>query len=367
MSKKIVVCCDGTGNQFGEENSNVVKLYQTLVQDADQVAYYHPGVGTMGARSALTKIGKWWTRMIGLAFGYGVSDNIADAYQFLMHTFEPGDEVYVFGFSRGAYTARALCGMLHVVGLLLPGNEGLIPYAIRMIRQKQIDFGVVRDFNSTFCRACPVHFIGVWDTVSSMGWVYDPIRFPYTRATNNPDMHIVRHAVSIDERRAFYRQNLFGDPHDANQSVSEVWFAGVHSDVGGSYPESQSQLSKIALRWMLDEAVAAGLRVDPLRTAGILGAKAPFVAPDPLSTNLHKSLHGWWWLAEVWPKAVNVRSADGKWRQTIRPNFGRGRTIAEGSQVHESVEMRLNDAKVAYHPGNIPAKRTFLGDHTGSQ
>ena len=140
MSKNVVICCDGTGNEFGEANSNVVKLYKTLIRDPSQIAYYHPGVGTMGARNALTRIAKWWTRTIGLAFGYGISDNIADAYQFLMRTFEAGDKIYVFGFSRGAYTARALCGMLHIVGLLTEGNEGLIPYAIRMIKRKKIDF-----------------------------------------------------------------------------------------------------------------------------------------------------------------------------------------------------------------------------------
>lgn len=87
-----------------------MKLYELLVRDKTQMTYYHPGVGTIGARSALTAMGKWWTRVIGLAFGYGISDNIADACQFLMKTFEPGDRVYVFGFRRGADTARALCG-----------------------------------------------------------------------------------------------------------------------------------------------------------------------------------------------------------------------------------------------------------------
>src|SRR4051812_45760522 len=108
MPKNIIICCDGTGNEFGTENSNVVKLYKTLVCNESQIAYYHPGVGTMGARSALTRAGKWWTNVIGKAFGYGISDNVADAYQFLMRYFEPGDKVYVFGFSRGAYTARSL-------------------------------------------------------------------------------------------------------------------------------------------------------------------------------------------------------------------------------------------------------------------
>src|ERR1700721_1837959 len=79
MPKNIVVCCDGTGNEFAEQKSNVIKLYKTLVCDSDQITYYHPGIGTMGARNALTGIGKWWTRLIGLAFGYGISDNVADA------------------------------------------------------------------------------------------------------------------------------------------------------------------------------------------------------------------------------------------------------------------------------------------------
>ncbi|HEU0048256.1 MAG TPA: DUF2235 domain-containing protein, partial [Nitrososphaera sp.] len=270
MPKNIVICCDGTGNQFGHENSNVVKLYKTLTCNASQIAYYHPGVGTMGARNALTRIGKWWTRVIGLAFGYGISDNVADAYQFLMRTYEPEDRIYVFGFSRGAYTARALCGMLHVVGLLSSGNEALIPYAIRMLKRRSIDFAVLADFKKTFSRECKVHFIGVWDTVSSVGWIYNVVQFPFT--AKNPAIDIARHAVSIDERRAFYRQNLFVEA-SPGQDIEQVWFAGIHSDVGGSYPETESGLSKLALQWMLCEGEPAGLLVDLQRKAEILGSK----------------------------------------------------------------------------------------------
>jgi uncharacterized protein (DUF2235 family) len=274
MPKNIVICCDGTGNEFGRSNYNVVKLYKVLVRDERQVAYYHPGVGKMGSRSALSQVGRSWTRLIGLAFGYGISDNVADAYQFLMRTFLPEDSVYVFGFSRGAYTARALCGMLHVVALMTPGNEGLIPYAIRTLKSRNPDFGVASEFKKTFSRDCTIRFVGLWDTVSSVGWVYDAVHFPFTKATKNPDMRTIRHAVSIDERRAFFRQNLLGDPHDATQDVQEVWFAGVHSDVGGSYAESESQLSKLALRWMLCEAELAALRVDQQRRVDVLGGKA---------------------------------------------------------------------------------------------
>ncbi len=209
MAKSIVVCCDGTGNQFGKNNSNVLKLYSTLViRPGVQTAYYHPGVGTMGARNALSTVGKLWTRVRGLAFGYGLSDNIADAYQFLMSEFEDKDKVYLFGFSRGAYTVRALCGMLHMFGLLRPGNEGMIPYAMRLFKRRKDDkFELGAKFKKTFSRECKPHFLGVWDTVSSVGWVLDPIglkpgALPYTAQFS--DIPIVRHAVSIDERRAFH-------------------------------------------------------------------------------------------------------------------------------------------------------------------
>jgi uncharacterized protein (DUF2235 family) len=362
VAKNIVICCDGTGNEFGERTSNVIKLYQTLVRDASQVAYYHPGVGTMGARNALTPIGKWWTRLIGLAFGYGVSDNIADAYQFLMREFEPGDQVYVFGFSRGAYTARAICGMLHIVGLLTKGNEGLIPYAIRMIKQKKIEFDVAANFKQTFSIECKPYFVGVWDTVSSLGWVYNAVHFPFTRATKNPDFQIIRHAVSIDERRAFFRENLFGPPHDPQQDVKEIWFAGVHSDVGGSYPEPGSQLSQLALRWMLCEAELAGLRLDPHRKGDILGAKPPYVAPDPFTKNQHESLQGAWWIAELWPKIVNIKNDQGVWEKSIRINLGRRRLISPDSLVHHSVKQRLANAVPPYRPSNLPENPGVIED-----
>lgn len=361
MPKNIVICCDGTGNEFGRQNSNVIKLYKTLVCDNTQIAYYHPGLGTMGARNALTPLAKWWTKVLGQAFGYGISDNVADAYQFLMRTFEPDDKLFIFGFSRGAYTAKALCGMLHIVGLLTQGNEALIPYAIRMIK-RNLDFKVAAGFKKTFSRPCKPHFVGLWDAVSSVGWVYNAVHFPYTRAATNPDFHIVRHAMSIDERRAFFRQNLFGEPHDANQDIKEVWFAGVHSDVGGSYPEDQSQLSRIALRWMLCEAERADLVVDQQEKARQIG-KEPPEAPDPTGEQ-HNSLHGFWWIAEVWPKIVHKEKPDHTWRKALHVNLGRRRYIAPNCLVHSSVEVRPR-SRHDYQPSNLPQERQVLEDRCG--
>jgi uncharacterized protein (DUF2235 family) len=362
VAKNIVICCDGTGDEFGRSNSNVVKLYQTIICDSGQVAYYHPGLGTMGARNALTRVGKWWTTAIGLAFGYGISDNVADAYQFLMRTFQPGDRVYLFGFSRGAYTARALAGMLRLLGLLTAGNEALIPYAIRMAKARHIDFAVAGAFKKTFSRECKPHFIGVWDTVSSVGWIYNAVRFAFTRATKNPDLNIVRHAVAIDERRVFFRQNLFGDPNHPEQDVEEVWFAGVHRDVGGGYPEEESQLAQIALRWMLIEAERAGLRADQQRKAEILGGKPPRVAPDPNTPNQHQSLRGWWYLAEVLPRFIEREDSPKHWSKHLTLNLGRHRPIAEGALVHESVEQRLKAGSLRYRPPNLPKARRVVSD-----
>src|SRR5271168_4733670 len=125
MGKKIVICCDGTGNSFDNilEESNVAKMYSSLVVDADQVSYYHPGVGTMGAPNSVGRLGREWTRIEGLAFGKGLLLNVGDAYRFLMDTYADGDEIYLFGFSRGAFTARALASLLHVFGLLCHGNQ----------------------------------------------------------------------------------------------------------------------------------------------------------------------------------------------------------------------------------------------------
>jgi uncharacterized protein (DUF2235 family) len=376
MSSKrnIVVCCDGTGNVYGEHNSNVVKLYATLEINEQQIGYYHPGVGTMGAPSARNKLEEDWTILLGLAFAKGLTDNIGDAYRFLMEHYRDGDDIYLFGFSRGAYTARALAGVLHMYGLLCPGNQGLIPYITRMYARtsrelaKQHDtFDVARGFKKTFSRDITLHFVGVWDTVSSVGWIFDPVKLPYT--ARNPIMKTGRHAISIDERRCFYRDNLWGPPFQVGekgyhlpdlQNIKQVWFAGVHSDVGGSYSERESGLSKLTLEWMLREASLAGLMVDPARAAAVLGRievpgeKSPYVPPDPAAT-LHNSLSGAWWIPEYLPHQYwDKDTRTTKW--TIPIGAPRQILADKSTVIHESVQQRL-DAVTDYQPANIPTRK----------
>ena len=227
LSKNIVLCCDGTSNQFSEDRTNVIKLYSVLQQNASQVTYYHPGIGTMEPAGALTSFSRSFFKIIEMAVGWGLEYDIRDAYIFLMRTYEPGDKVYMFGFSRGAYTVRAVAALLHAYGLIRHDNETLVPYAIRMMmaiqranslppgKRSQEEFDkyskLSREFKATMCRTdCKPWFVGVWDTVSSVGWLENPLKLPYV--TNNPDIQFGRHAVAIDERRAFFRNHLWRKP-----------------------------------------------------------------------------------------------------------------------------------------------------------
>ena len=124
--RNVVICCDGTGNQYGDRNTNVVKLYAVLDRDPHrQVTFYDPGVGTFSLHPALTTTARAGMRLLGLAFGLGLTKNVIDAYRFLMQHYQEGDRMFLFGFSRGAYTVRAVAAMVHKCGLLHPDNENL--------------------------------------------------------------------------------------------------------------------------------------------------------------------------------------------------------------------------------------------------
>jgi uncharacterized protein (DUF2235 family) len=353
MPKNIVLCCDGTANEFAKNRTNVIKLYSTLVHDTDaQLTYYHPGIGTMEPFGALSPITRKLTRILGMAVGYGLEKDIEDLYAFLMQTYHTGDNIYLFGFSRGAFTVRAVASLIRMYGMIRKGNEPLIPYAIRMMTGIQragndkaatdAYFSLAREFKQTMSCAQPgIRFVGVWDTVSSVGWVENPLHLPYE--SNNPDIEIGRHAVAIDERRAFFRTHMWQPPKDETKErgprdVKQVWFPGVHCDVGGGYPEETSGLSKYALEWMLEEAKAAGLLVNVEAQAEVLGqtTNSDFVPAKP-DAGMHESLKSWWRLAEFVPKRHwNWQSKE--WQH--RMNLFRRRTIPAGSMVHESAYLR---------------------------
>src|SRR5712692_5001425 len=351
MSKNIVLCCDGTDNKFGTRNTNVVQLFSTLVQDPGiQVAYYHPGLGTMGAPGAWTRTATWFSKALGLAIGRGLADDIRDAYAFVMQQYQAGDKLFLFGFSRGAYTVRALAGLLHMFGLIRQGNEALVPYAIQLLTKLESDaFKVAARFKVTFSRPCQPYFIGVWDTVSSVGWFWNPLTIPYS--ADDPDIAVGRHAIAIDERRAFFRPNLWwpagAPPAHGPRDLKQVWFPGVHSDVGGGYPEAESGLSKVALHWMLREAQDQGLKVDMTIVNKVLGAggSSGEVPPEPKAA-IHNSLGPLWWWAEFIPKKHYHRQTQ---QTSYRMNLFRRRVIPENSLIHQSAFARGPD-----YPKNKP-------------
>ena len=181
MSKNIVICLDGTGNQFKEDNSNVVKLFRTVIRNRDQVAYYDAGVGTLADPQFKSPVAKRISKWLGLGLGVGLLKNVEQAYSYLMEHYETDDRIFIFGFSRGAYTARVLAGFIHACGLLESGNQNLIPYAIKLFRSRKRphwifgrgtpQFEVLMKFKSTFGRSVDIHFLGLWDSVSTFGWL----------------------------------------------------------------------------------------------------------------------------------------------------------------------------------------------------
>jgi len=354
MPNKLVLCLDGTSNQYCADNTNVIKFLALLDKRArDQMVYYQTGVGTMVPPGLSGRVKRWFVERLDLAFATLLDDHVEAAYRFLMRYYKEGDEVFVFGFSRGAYTARVLAGMLCKVGLLAQGNEELVPFAwATYARQKNVD--EASGFKETFGRDVPIAFLGVWDTVSSVRYAWRDRSFDYTY--DNPIVKKVRHAVSLDERRAYFRQNMWKEPPRPGQDVIQVWFPGVHCDVGGGYTESQSGLSKDALAWMVGE-VGGSLTF----SSAIFESRVPavdrdgYTAPSALA-QMHRSLRGLWWIVEVIPKRVRDPSRNYASRWIVPLGQPRHITQIPGrtTKVHTSVIERMRGADVDYLPSNLP-------------
>jgi uncharacterized protein (DUF2235 family) len=324
IMKNIVVCCDGTGNEYGEHNTNVVDLYSVAIKSTKQITFYDPGIGTGGweyeeeSSSLRAKHDQ--------ATGEGLQKNVEDAYRFLMRCYEEGDRLYLFGFSRGAFTVRALAGMLYKVGLLRIDNENLLEYASKLYCSKDNKYSdaVVSGFRSTFGRPCPAHFIGVWDTVESL--VLNAGRRFYNYQLS-PETQFGYHALAIDEKRKDFPPCLWDETHKVpGQTVEQVWFPGVHSDVGGWYDERG--LSNTALLWMIGKAQACGMEVDM--------SKAAAYGSNP-HDRIHESYEGFW---------IFRGSAV--------------RTIPSGALIHSSAIERLERAANRYKPQNLPANCTIV-------
>ncbi|KAJ7726363.1 hypothetical protein B0H16DRAFT_1592666 [Mycena metata] len=300
--RTLILCFDGTGDQFDDDNSNVVNFFSMLKKDdkSQQLVYYQAGIGTYSvpeiARPALDAM-----------LGSHLNAHVMGGYEFLMQNYQFGDKICLFGFSRGAYTARALAGMIHKVGLLPKCNHQQVPFAYKMYSRedekgwRQVAC-TIPHLRRQFSIDVDIELLGVWETVSSVGFI--PRRLPFTRS--NTDVRYFRHALALDEHRARFQPNFWNRPTPEELQrgvqagempksrrtlneleaqytdggeylthVEEVWFAGCHCDVGGgALPNAaRNSLARIPLRWMIRQCflLQTGIlfHADMLRLVGL--------------------------------------------------------------------------------------------------
>jgi uncharacterized protein (DUF2235 family) len=372
MSKRIVIACDGTWNRpdqlhHGEITpSNVTKLALAVADDdggTEQCVFYERGVGTGGA---VDRIG-------GGAVGIGLSQNVLAPYRYLAEHYVPGDDLYLLGFSRGAFTARSLAGLIGNCGILRPEHLGAVDAAYALYRSRakstRPNSNEARLFRRTYAHReqpresehryvedrTPIRFLGVWDTVGALG-VPIPAPVPkkareyLSRRWSFHDVQLgshvwhAAHAMAIDERRRPFEPTPFERQADAPaaQTIEQVWFTGVHSDVGGGYPDPG--LADIPLLWMADRAAAHGLAFKPEwfhRTASPVTERRESgedVRPDALGTK-HNSM------------TLLYRA--------MKP-LDRRLEAAPDSDVASSARLRLETASADYHPKMLKA---YLDEH----
>ena len=275
--KRIIICCDGTWNKPGITDrgsiveTNVEKIYNAIDNSKDlpirQVKFYGQGVGTGFSRR---------DQFLGGGTGLGIDRNIQDAYKFIMWSYEPGDELYLFGFSRGAYTVRSLAGLIRNCAIMKPEFLHFVDEVYHLYRDRTSlthpDSDLMKAFKKSYGieEETKLKFMGVWDTVGALGV---PLRW-FNGLNKKYEFHDVKlssrikyayHALAIDERRKIFEPTLWEISESASQSADpqiceQVWFPGVHSNVGGGYVDSG--LSDIALKWMINKAADTGLEFD---------------------------------------------------------------------------------------------------------
>ncbi|KAF4596920.1 hypothetical protein EYR38_008311 [Pleurotus pulmonarius] len=331
--KNICVSADGTLGEFGEKNSNVVELHSRIIKDEKQWTYYISGIGTYGE----SDIRRWWDSAVAASF----ERNVLKAYEWLCNNYEPGDRIFLFGFSRGAYQVRVIAGMIERVGLLYKGNNSQLPSVLKLYmkamevpasRMSDLDQASTEElsevekqcriFKNAFSQpGVKVHFVGAWDTVSSVGIRREPC-LPETTTGMGHVCHF-RHALALDERRVrFWPEHASGSSQSSpGGDVKEVWFAGSHSDIGGwSVLNKELDSFGPALRWMTYEAMNNGLRMHQ-HTKGWA----------PLTPSV--SLTGFWHVFEYLP----FLRPSYKRGISRRPHNGAPRRILAGQRIHKSV------------------------------
>lgn len=336
--KRIVICADGTWNRPEkdpeDQPTNVLKLARAVKPVASdgiaQQVFYDWGLGS------------YHDGMVASTTGRGINKNIMDNYRYLVQNYAPGDEIYLFGFSRGSYTVRSLCGLINNCGILVRPDARLIESAFDHYKKSGPAFRPGGEKSKSF-RAAHSHpnrtikFVGVWDTVGALGIPFSFLGFmdrddEFYDTKMGDNISIARHALAIDELHSDFEPTIWHDRE--NMDLQQVWFAGVHSNVGGSYaPDADGGvLSDIPMDWIRKEAKTAGLHLEAHMVQAL--------KPVPTAT-MHQS------------RKHIFRSK----RPYHRPiDHGRGQVF-----VHRSVKQRW-EADAKYRPKNL---LSYLADHNG--
>ncbi len=343
MPKNIIVCTDGTWNHpsaadlasqdFTPADTNVYKLFALLAGEAQlrsatsrvktiqgQVAFYDDGVGADGI---------WAVRVAEGATGEGLELKLRDCYQFVSEAYEAGDRLYLLGFSRGAFTARSLGGMLTRCGVPAKSrlNGACASHAFDVYRRNSA--AVTAQFRTDYqSQDVAIEVIGVWDTVGALGIPIalfsplDHLLFRFYDTALHPNVRFGYHALAIDEKRESFTPTLW----DVREGIEQVWFAGVHADIGGGYKETG--LSDLTLAWMLRNLQPHGML---FRDLAFTPNGSPAILGDPLMTPMHDSYK---------PPFVTARPAV--------------RAIPPSPTIHISVQQRCDKAQPPYRPTNLP-------------
>ena len=332
MAKRIVFCADGTW-QAPLNNTNVYRFYKALTVTGDQVTYYDDGVGADATGLS---------RILEGAFGQQILQKILDGYTKIAHVYEAGDEIFLFGFSRGAYTARSLAGMIAVCGLPTgPFNSDCVTAAFNAYRSPANRAAILANSASCGLEPATIAMVGVWDTVGSLGIPaifggVDNKIFGFLDTTLHPCIKNAYQALALDEKRAQFPATLWSSAPTAGQTIEQAWFSGCHGDVGGGTAlgggvDAGTRLCDITLGWMLSKAQALGLIIDP----AVLAQYNHFPAEVALDL-----------IRETWT------AADGPPR--LRP-------VTAGAEVSNSVAIRLKYA-LTYLPGSLTVQSGTLSD-----
>jgi len=327
MNKRIIICSDGTWNTPDDcHPSNVVEMTRAIAPVSPdgkcQTVFYDKGVGAEQRG--------WWDHITGGAFGCGLDMNIEHAYRFILYNYNKGDEIFFFGFSRGSYTARSTVGLIRKVGLLKKIHDDRFEEAYISYRNKlHPDSEEMKNFRKKYSREIEIKFMGLWDTVGALGIpagiFTNQERYQFHDVELSRIVQYAYHALAIDEKRKTFSPTLWAPREKPGQIIEQVWFSGVHGDIGGGYKERD--ISSVTLLWLKEKAESCGLTFDEEYLKKI-------AKPNPMGM-LHNSKTG----------ILFKMSPD-----YVRPI---GKEEGAHESVHPSAVNRYDNYKPPYKPSNL--------------